>query len=469
MPFLTDTETVMTALETYYQQSIAGQKPVIVQPPLRQVVSDLELEDLVKSGGLTGPRLEEFIARYLSFTTRLHHPGYLAHQVAATHYAGSLGSLIDGFTNNAMAIYEMGPGAASIEYFLINWMLEKIGWQPAPLPPDQAEAGRSYGGGVLTHGGSLANLTALAAARSRIAPQAWEEGNPDDLVLLASPQAHYSIARAAGILGLGQKRVVHLEVDEHEVILPDRLEAVYQRLKSTGKRPMALVATACSTAVGLYDPLREIGQFCREHGIWFHVDGAHGASALLSERLKHLLDGAELADSLVWDAHKMLRTPTLCAAVLVRDGRTLDQAFQQEASYLFHEKEQPGFDAIHRTVECTKAGLGLRLFMVLAALGEKGLGEYVERQYDLAVEAYEYLRGLPGFDCVVRPQANIVCFRVPGGDERQLVIRNRLIQEGDFYLSTTDFNGRRYLRLAFMNPQTGLEEVKRLAAEIRAM
>ncbi len=467
MPFLADAEAVLAALDTYFQESITGQMPVITQPPLRQVVSDLDLERLVKTGGLTGERLEQFLQRYLAIATRLQSPHYMAHQVAATHYAGALGSLIDGFTNNAMAIYEMGPGAASIEFFLINWMLAKIGWRPAPLPPDLPAEGQVYGGGVLTHGGSLANLTALAAARSRIAPEAWEQGNPGDLALLTAPEAHYSIARAAGILGIGQKHVYALEVDERGVIRPDRLEAALARLRADGRRALALVADACSTAVGLYDPLREIGQFCREQGIWFHVDGAHGASALLTERFKHYLDGVDLADSLVWDAHKMLRTPTLCAAVLVRDGRTLDRAFQQEASYLFHEKEQPGFDFIHRTVECTKAGLGLRLFMVLAALGEKGLAEYIERQYDLAAEAYEVLSRLPGFECAVRPQANIVCFRLNGSDERQLELRERLIQRGDFYISTTNFNGKRYLRLALMSPQTGLEDVKRLAEEIQ--
>ena len=467
MPFQSDAETVLSALDEFYSQSISRQAPVIHQTPLKQLVSELELNELVRSGGLTGPRLEQFLQRYLSTATRLHHPGYMGHQVAAPHYAGSLGSLIDGFTNNAMAIYEMGPGAASIEYFMINWLLEKVGWQPAPLPPFTPDQSGTYGAGVLVNGGSLANLTALTAARSHIAPEAWEEGNPGDLALLATPEAHYSIARAAGILGIGQRNIFPLEVDERGVIRPDRLGAAYERLKASGKRAVALVASACSTAAGLYDPLREIGQFCQKHGIWFHVDGAHGASALLSGRLRSYLEGVELADSLIWDAHKMLRVPTLCAAVLVKDGRTLDAAFQQEASYLFHEKEQPGFDFINRTVECTKAGLGLRLFMVLAALGEKGLAEYVERQYDLAKEAYDYLSRLPGFELAVEPQANIVCFRLPGSDERQLAIRDSLIHQGDFYITTADYNGKRYLRLVFMNPDTSLEDVKRLVAEIQ--
>ena len=162
-----------------------------------------------------------------------------------------------------------------------------------------------------------------------------------------------------------------------------------------------------------------------------------------------------------------MRTPTLCAAVLVRDHRTLDNAFEQEASYIFHDKEQPGFDFIHRTVECTKAGLGLKLFMVLAALGEQGIAQYIERQFQLTMEAYEYIQRLPDFECAVKPQSNILCFRTKGGDELQLELRDKLNAQGDFFLSTTSFNAKRYLRLVFMHPNTSLDDIKQLIRKIQ--
>ncbi len=466
MSFVSDAEIVITALHEYYQESLSRQKPVINQIPLSTLVADLDLAAHVHNGGLSGQRLAEFVNTYLAATTRLHHPAYMAHQVAVPHHAGAIAALIDSFTNNAMAIYEMGPGAAAIEYYVINWLLEKVGWQPAPLDPREAHT-QNFGGGVLTHGGSLANLTALIAARTRIAPDVWQDGNPGDLALLAPAESHYSIARAAGMVGIGRKMVYPLDVDARGVVIPERLPAAYQRLQADGKRAVALVANACSTAVGLYDPLPEIGAFCREHDIWLHVDGAHGASALLSDTHRHLLRGVELADSLTWDAHKLMRTPTLCAALLVRDHRTLDQAFTQEASYLFHEKEQPGFDFIHRTVECTKAGLGLKLFFVLAALGEQGMADYIDRQFQVTQEAYEYIRQLPDFECAVRPQANIVCFRAQGDDNAQLALRDALTAQGHFYLSTTAFSGKRYLRFVLMNPHTTLNDIARLIAEIR--
>ncbi len=468
MTFLSNADIILNALDDYYRETIAGEKPVINQPPLAELIADLGLESWIKEGGMAGDELAKFMEKYLASTTRLHHPAYMAHQVAAPHYSGALGSLVDGFTNNPMAIYEMGPGAASIEYFLINWMLEKVGWRPSPLTP-RGKGEEAFGGGVLTHGGSLANLTALIAARNKVAPNVWEEGNPGYLALLAPAQCHYSIERAAGILGVGRRAIYHLDVDENGAVIPDRLAAAHDRLIEDGKRAMALVANACNTPVGVYDPLREIGDFCRERNIWFHVDGAHGASALLSERFKKRLKGVENADSLSWDAHKMMRTPTLCAAVLMRDHEHLDGAFEQEASYIFHEKRQPGFDFIHRTVECTKAGLGLRLFMVLAALGERGLAEYIEGLFDLALEAYEYIDGLPDFQCVVKPQSNILCFRIEGDDPLQLALRDRLTARGDFYISTTLFNGRRHLRLTLMSPDTSLDDIKRLVETLRKL
>jgi L-2,4-diaminobutyrate decarboxylase len=200
--------------------------------------------------------------------------------------------------------------------------------------------------------------------------------------------------------------------------------------------------------------------------VWLHVDGAHGAGALLSQRHRWRLDGVELADSLTWDAHKLLRTPGLCTVVLVRDAAALDTAFHQDASYLFHSKQQPGFDFIHRTVECTKAALGLRLFAVLAALGESGIAGYIDRQFELTRQTYELLRGTPGLECPVEPQSNILCFRVAGEDEEQLRVRDRLLAEGDFHLSTAVVGQRRYLRVVLMNPVTTLDDMRRLASRV---
>ncbi len=467
MAFLEDADHIIKALEQYYQSSISKEAPAIDQQPLAELIENLQLASHVEHGDLTGDRLAEFIYDYLSATTRLHHPGYLAHQVAVPHYSGALASLIDGFSNNTMAIYEMGPAAAGIEFFVINWFLKKIGWTPTPLVPTPEN--EPVGGGVLTHGGSLANLTALIAARSKLIPNVWLEGNPGNLALLVPEESHYSVVRTAGILGIGRNSVYNLETDARGVVIPDRLAATYDRLKNDGKQAIALVANACSTGLGLYDPLEEIAEFCQQHQLWFHIDGAHGFMAKISDQYGHLLKGAEMADSVIIDTHKLLRTPTLCAVVLVKNSRHLDSAFQQEASYLFHEKDQPGIDVIHRTVECTKAGLGLRFFMVLAALGENGLRKYIDQQFQKTMQVYEYIHQFTDLECPVKPQSNILCFRVKASDDVQIQIRNKLLKQGDFYISTTNFNHKRYLRIVIMNPQTTMDDIKQLLSTIEKM
>jgi L-2,4-diaminobutyrate decarboxylase len=463
MSFLEDVRLVSDELEQYHRESASGDPPVVYQLPVHEIVKELDLKNLLEKGTLSGPVLAEFVHRYLKLTVRLHHPGSLAHQVAVPHPAAALATLVEGFTNNPMAIYEMGPAAASIEAFVIDWLLSKVGWTGASYEavPKAADSGA---GGVLTHGGSLANLTALVAARSRFDSATWTKGGRGDLALIASADCHYSVARAAGIMGIGEENVYSWTVGPSRNATSEEIGSALERAHAAKKRPFALVANSCSTATGHYEPLSEIAEVCRKRGLWLHVDGAHGASALLSRKHRWRLDGVELADSLTWDAHKLLRTPGLCTALLVRDANALDTAFHQDASYLFHRKRQPGFDSVHRTVECTKAALGFRLFVVLAALGERGLADYIERQFDLTLEAYRLFCGVPGIECSVEPQCNILCFRVPGDDEVQLRVRDKLLADGDFHLSTAVVEDRRYLRIVVTSPETKLADLRRMAS-----
>ena len=444
-------QAAMDRLAAYVDSSQRGAQPVVSTPPIEEVIEALDLRRLVRQGGMDPESFADFLDGYLERTTRLHHPGSLAHQVAAPDLPAALADFIHGAINNPMGIYEMGAAGAAIELVVLGWMLEKVGWDPAESA------------GVLTHGGSLANLTALLAARGRVAPWAWTEGVPPDLAVLAPPSAHYSIRRAVGILGLGENAVIPLEVDELERIRVDRLPDVLDRVRAAGREPMALVAAACATSTGLYDDLSGIADFCEEHGIWLHVDGAHGASALLSPRHRRLLEGIDRADSVIWDAHKMLRTSSLCAAVLLRRGGDLMDAFHQAASYLFYdEQDNAGVDLLSRTVECTKATLGLKLFLNLAWRGEQGLGDYVAERYERTLRFYDLIRSRPRFECPYRPESNILCFRYRHDNERQVAIRERLLADGDFHLSSTEIGGERYLRITVMAPATDEETIERL-------
>ena len=466
--FDADAEIVIQALSDFYERSLSGEGPVIHQPPMSSLVADMELSALVREGGLSGEKLSQFMDKYLSALTRIYHPANIAHQQAVPHYMAALAGLVDNFVSSDGSIYELGPASVTVEYFLINWLLEKVGWAPAPLNAQQAAEG-VHGGGILANGGSLANLTALIAARTRLVPEVWLKGIPGNLALLAPAETHYSIARAAGIMGMGHRAVYPLEVDEWGVILPDRLADAHARVEADGKQIMALIANAGTTAAGLYDPLEEIGAFCRERNLWFHIDAAHGGPVLLTGKYRSLMRGVELADSLAMNMHKLGRVTAFCTALLVRDARLLDEAFTQEASYLFYEKEQPGYDFVHRTIECTKPVLGLKFFMVLAAMGEAGLAEYIERQFDFTTEVYEYLQGLPDFGCPVKPQSNILCFQAKGAADAPLALRDRVLKRGNYYVSTAVLNGQRYLRLTLTNPATTLDEIKGLVHEIREL
>jgi L-2,4-diaminobutyrate decarboxylase len=449
-----------TAVARYVARSQAGDGPAVSAPPLDGVRRELDLRRLIREGGLDAETFGPWLDAVLERTTRLHHPGELAHQVAAPDVPAALADLLHGAINQPMSIYEMGAAASAMEATVVEWMTERIGWDTGA-------------GGVLTHGGSLANLTALLAARAAAAPSAWTDGVAGDLAVLAPPSAHYSVKRSVAMLGLGERAVVPLEVDEYERIVPGALDDAARRAEQDGRRPMALVAAAGATSTGLHDDLAAIGEFCRGRGIWFHVDAAHGASALLSPEHRRLLRGINRADSVVWDAHKMLRTSSVCAAILVREAPRLEAAFRQQASYLIYEDtEAAGPDLLGRQVECTKAPLGLKIFLNLAFRGERGLGGYVAEQYRKTVRFWELISARDGFECLCRPESNIICFRYGADAALQVELRERLLAEGRFHLSSTEVAGARWLRLSVMAPATSestieelLDAIERLAAE----
>ncbi|MGX1929385.1 pyridoxal phosphate-dependent decarboxylase family protein [Flagellimonas sp. 2504JD4-2] len=468
MSFIQNSSIITEALKAFIETSLAGEGQVINQHPLNEVIEQLNLNNLAQQGGLQGEVLERFITNYLALHTRLHHPGYLGHQCAPPHYAASLAAMVNAFTNNVPAVYEMGPASATIEHFMINWMLKHVGWTPIPNRKTDIT---THGGGVFVNGGSIANLTALVIARSSAVPTIWETGHTPELALLLPSECHYSLTKAAGVVGFGKASIFFVEVDQNGAIKPDRLVQTLNKVKSAGKQPVALVANACSTSVGIYDPLDEIADFCEANKLWMHVDGAHGASALISNTHKHLLKGVARADSLLWDAHKLLQTPSLCAALLVKQHKNLYHGIHvgDNASYLFHEKNQLGYDSLKWTLETTKSGLGEKLFFVLASIGEKGLVDYIDSRYELTLKIHSYLNGLPDFECPVVPQSNILCFKYQGDDQLQIEIRKQLLKKGDFYLTSTLFNGVRYLRLVFMSQQTAFSDIERLVASIRVI
>jgi len=232
---------------------------------------------------------------------------------------------------------------------------------------------------------------------------------------------------------------------------------------------MAVVANACATSTGLFDPLDEMADFCEKNKLWFHVDGAHGAVALLSPKHKHKVKGIKRADSIIWDAHKMMKVPSLCTAVLFKEQKNMWNCFRQKGSYVFHENEVVGMDSMPFTVECTKSALGTKLFWSFALEGEKGIVDFVENSFEQAKELYTYLKSNKNFFCPYPPQSNILCFQYKPetiDDQQQLALRYALINSGAFYITSCVIQGRRYLRTVLMNPLSNQEDFKALVKSI---
>ncbi len=278
-------------------------------------------------------------------------------------------------------------------------------------------------------------------------------------------------------MGLGGDGVEAVPVDEKYSLRPELLEETYARAVAKGRRPIAVVASACSTATGSFDPLDTIADFCASKGLWMHVDGAHGAAVALTDKYRDLVRGIERADSVVWDAHKMMLTPALVTAVLFRERRGSYEAFSQEASYLFAGKDptQEWFNGAVRTLECTKKMMSLPLFTVIARLGREGLGRYVESRIDLARSFARALTEAPDFELAVDPACNIVCFRyVPDPalapdalDALQASLRAKVLDGGRFYLVQTKLPTGLFLRVTLINPETNEADLTELLDHLR--
>ncbi|MQY06811.1 pyridoxal phosphate-dependent decarboxylase family protein [Actinomadura macrotermitis] len=434
-------EQAATVLAAHLRDMQAGHGPVVSRKSPDQLRELMSLAGWITRGGMTPQTLGSFLETYLQEGTRLHHPGYMAHQCGVPSTGAAIADLVHGVTNNAMSLHEMGAAAVAAELEVVQWMLSKIGWSE----PES--------GGVLVHGGSLANLTALHAARARAFPGAEEHGNPPSPVILAPPGAHVSVARAASIMGLGTHAVHPLPVDELGRVRPPIAAATMDTHRHAGSNILAVVVNSCAPATGLYDPLREIADHCRERDVWLHVDAAHGGSALLDPNLREHLDGIALADSVTWDAHKMLRTSTLAAGLLMRSRQDLDGLPGLKADYLFYGT-RPGPDLMAHTIEGSKAELGLKVFLSLAWHGESGLARYVRDCHHNALFLWDLLADRDGFEVLTKPDFNIVCFRHRGSDADQVTIRDRLMDDGTFHLASSVIGGKRWLRATLISPNT---------------
>ena len=401
--------------------------------------------------------LKCFFDRVVPKMTRVNHPRFHAYIPAPSSFAGALGEMLAAGTNPFAGTWLGGATISALELTVLRWIAEMLGYAP-----DAA--------GILTSGGSLANLVALTAARTRLESDHWQRGR-----IYVSREGHASVIKAARILGFPCDAIrtvpanAKLQMDFRELanmIAADR---------AGGHVPFFVAGNGGTTNSGAVDPLHNIADICANAGLWFHVDAAYGGFAALTPRGRTLLRGMERADSLTLDPHKWLYCSMGVGCVLVRHADALEVAFSSHADYL-QDLPSDEVNFFNRGVELSRPARVLSVWMVIRSIGRDGLAKQIGADMRLARLAAQLLAADSRLE-VHTPVLSIVTFRHrlrSGESESQRASRDMALMEttlasGELMLSTTRLDGKMTLRLAVMNHRTTESEIRRSVQCIRAL
>jgi len=430
----------------YFARTRTGEGPVSTRLDKREITArfDEPIPMGIQPLGDVAARVERDV---MPDIIQLMHPKYMGHQVSAPLAAAVWTDVVISAINNSQAVWEMSPVTTVIEERVIGWMCQIAGYGPGAA-------------GTFTSGGTEATFTALLAARAAKYPDAWRTGwfGKQPPVLVHGEHAHYAVQRAAGAMGLGTDNCIAIGSTPEFKMDPALLAETLERLHREGRDVLAVVATAGCTAVGAFDDLEAIADLCDKYGHWLHVDGAHGASALLSEKHKWRVKGIHRARSLAWDPHKMMLMPLSAGMVLVRHGKDLERAFAQSAPYLFHSSDSEvelSPDLGKRSFQCSRRADALKVWVSLQRFGVGGIGAFYDRLCDLTTAIAEATTGGTVASPLHSPESNILCWRpkrpsttsIPG-----LVAALRQREIG--WVTSTAVHGDRALRMTVMNPRT---------------
>ena len=371
-------------------------------------------------------------------------PRFMAYIPGGGLFHSGLGDLLAGASNKYSGFASASPGAVRIENACIQWLASVIGY-----PADS--------GGTLTSGGSIANLTAVVAAR--------EARDPDGGgAIYVTRFAHYCIDKALHIAGRGRSPKRAIATDEAYRMSVEALEQALEEDRRNGVRPWLIVASAGTVDTGAIDPLPEIAELCRRYGAWLHVDGAYGGLFALCDEGRALLSGIDQADSVALDPHKTLFLPYGTGAALVRDGRLLQDAFSASGEYIRPLGEsEVGPSPADLSPELTRHFRAMRLWLPLQIAGVAAFRAAQSEKLALARYFHARLSEIDGWDPGPSPQLSVVAFRylVDDGDVDEFNERllKHLQQEGRVMLSGTRIDGSFRLRCAILCFRTHIEHV----------
>lgn len=383
-------------------------------------------------------------------------PRFFGYVFGSGEPIAALGQFASAVLHQNSTAWRSGPSANAIERTVVRWLASAIGCE-----------GFS---GSLTLGGSSANLMGLCMAREAKAPanQTGVHGG----IIYCSSEAHMSIAKAAALLGLGHDAVRLIPIDDAFRMRTQELRRAIQRDLDANLKPIAVIASAGTTATGSIDPLREIAGICREHNLWLHIDGAYGALASLA--IPEAFDGISLADSISLDPHKWLYQPTGCGCLLYRDPADARRAFSHSGDYARSLTNDPieGFAFFEESIELSRPFRALSLWLSLRYFGLRAFQQSISDDLHLAQILAHFIDAEPKLQRLAPVALSAVCFRYTAFsddiDDLNRRILDRVIRRGRVYLSNATIHGHFALRACVVNHRTTEPDIHAIITELLA-
>ena len=403
------------------------------------------------------------------------HPRFFGYVSAPGTAVATVADMLASALNANLPAWRSAPAPTELELVTIDWIKEAVGLDPGA-------------GGLLLSGGSMANLCALAAARhahcgTDVAAQGVQV-HPKPLTVYASADAHHSIHKAAALIGIGQANVREVPLDATFRMDVDALRERVEADRKAGCDPLCVVATAGTVVTGAVDPIPELAEVVREHGMWLHVDACYGGFARLAPSAAPLFEGIAAADSVALDPHKWLYQPADCGCLIYRDPASVRGAFNLDADYtrIMHSEPDETFAFWDYGPELSRRFRALKVWMTLAYVGADGLAAAIESNLDCARYLAELVDASEDFEMLAPVGLSIFCMRylptgfrgreLSGADDRELdrineQIMLRVQRDGGSYLTNATVGGRFALRGCVLNYRTTREDMRRLLEDVR--
>jgi len=355
-----------------------------------------------------------------------------------------LGDLLAVMLNNSMYTYKAAGVQIGVEQVVIKKVLQLIDWD-------------KNGGGTFATGGSMTNFMSMLMARDASNDKVRAEGmGHQKMTVYTSIESHYSTPKNAAFSGIGRENVRYIAVDEQGRMDVNDLKHQVEKDIAQGNKPVLVNLTAGTTVLGAFDPIVEVAKICSEHNIWLHIDGAYCGSVIFSKKYKHLMKGVELADSFSFNAHKMIGTPLTCSLIFAKDKMHLYDSFSNEAKYLYQTDEDE-FNLGKTSLQCGRRNDALKFWTLWKSVGTKGLETIVDKQFELADVARDYIKNNDNYTSYGIEDSISVCFNYKGIPAQDLC--TKLYEESEILVGYGAFNQEEFIRLVTINAQNEKEDI----------